>query len=280
MSKYVPDLSSRRWVIIAQQRLGRPNDGDGKKRDCPFCPGQEKETPPEVLRIGKSEPNQPGWQIRVIPNKFPITDFHEVIIHTPDCHRDLESLSLFQVNLIFKIYRDRYNFYKKRGQVLIFCNHRQNAGASLKHSHSQIVVLPFQINLDTLVREPLKNIVKENKYFYVWCPDFSQWPYEVWLSPKKEGGVFGDLTDEEITDLVSIFQKILSRLEHIHKKHRVTELPFAYNFYIYPKENWYLRIIPRFVYRAGFELGTGLSVNVVDPIDASLELAGLEKKIV
>ncbi len=57
-------------------------------------------------------------------------------------------------------------------------------------------------------------------------------------------------------------------------------MDFAYNYYIYPGHNWYLRIIPRFVHRAGFELGTGLNVNIVDPAEASLELRGIESRIV
>ncbi len=44
-----------------------------------------------------------------------------------------------------------------------------------------------------------------------------------------------------------------------------------YNFYIYHGSDWYLRIIPRLIHRAGFELGTGLSVNIVDPTNAAKE---------
>jgi hypothetical protein len=63
-------------------------------------------------------------------------------------------------------------------------------------------------------------------------------------------------------------QKIIKKLDHLYKTNKPSTLPFGYNYYIYPKENWYIRIIPRFVHRAGFELGTGLSVNIVDPHDA------------
>lgn len=271
MSKYVPDISSKRWVIISPQRINRIYQKQ-EKSICPFCPGNEAMTTPEVMRVGKGEPGKPGWDIRVIPNKYPITAFHEVIIHTPDCHKDLEHLSESHLKKIFQVYRTRFNFYRQRGQVMIFCNHRENAGASLKHSHSQLVVLPFQINLDTLAREPMNNIIEQNKYFNLYCPDFSQWPFEVWLAPKKQNTYFGDITDEEISDLVVIFKRVLNVLIKIHKKYKFSTLPFAYNFYIYPKENWYFRLIPRFINRAGFELGTGLSVNIVDPKDAAEEI--------
>lgn len=271
MTKYVPDISSSRWVILSPQRLGRPGE-DGKKYSCPFCPGSEANPTDEVLRYGPGEPTEQGWHLRVVKNKYPITDIHEVIIHSPNHDKDIEDMTLKQVELILQSYRDRYNEHKDKGQVMIFCNHGDHAGASIDHPHSQLVVLPTQINIDALIKEPLQNIVTENKYFSVYCPDFSQWPYEVWIAPKIGDKIFGDIIDEEIEDLAEIMQHILRRLDHIYRTDKISRLPFGYNFYIYPKENWYLRIIPRYIHRAGFELGTGLSVNVIDPAEAAAKL--------
>ncbi|QQG44224.1 MAG: DUF4931 domain-containing protein [Candidatus Roizmanbacteria bacterium] len=280
MSKYVPDISSRRWALIASDRLHRPSESDDSKLNCPFCPGNEKVTGPEVFRMGEGEKDKPGWKVRVIPNKFPITDFHEVIIHSPDHEKDIDSFSLSEITLIFQTYKARFNFYKEKGEVMIFCNHGEHAGASVKHSHSQLVVIPFQINLDLVSSEPLHNVINENKYFHVYCPEFSQWPYEVWLAPKKKEGVFGDIDDKEIEDIAELLKKIIKRLKKIHKEDsKWNIIPFGYNFYIYPKENWYLRVIPRFIHRAGFELGTGLSVNVIDPIDAASALRGEDERV-
>ena len=155
---------------------------------------------------------------------------------------------------------------------MIFCNHGEHSGASLTHPHSQIVVIPSQINLDTLTREPLNNLISETRFFYVYAPDFSQWPYEVWVVPKREGKFFGEINEQEIDNLALIFHDILRKLKKVAFKNKLTNDGFAYNFYIYPKENWYLRIIPRLVHRAGFELGTGLSVNIIDPKEAAEEL--------
>jgi len=271
VSKYVPDISTKRWVIISPLRVDRPTQRK-HKNICPFCPGNEKETPLELMRYGTGHANEKGWTVRVIPNKYPITDIHEVIIHSPSSNKDIEELNVNHVELILKTYRLRYNLHKKSGQVLIFCNHGENAGASLDHPHSQIVVLPNQINLDVVVKEPIQNVIIANKYFDVYCPDFSQWPYEVWIAPRIEKTVFGDILDEHITDLSEIFQSILKKLQRVHKKIAPSHMSFSYNYYIYPKENWYLRIIPRFIHRAGFELGTGLSVNTVDPQQAAEEL--------
>jgi len=282
MSKYIPDISSRRWVIISQQRVLRPEDyaQKTKRKKCPFCSGHEDMAPPEVLRFGSGEPNKPGWKVRVFPNKFPITDLHEVIVHSPDCEKDIKDLPVPQIELILKAYRERYNFYRKKGQVLIFNNHGEHAGASLKHPHSQLVVIPSQINLDALLREPLNNLVFDNKYFYVYCPDFSQWPYEVWITPKEEGKFYGDITDDQITDMAEITKRIFQQLARIYHQSHAFSMPFDYNYYIYPRENWYMRIIPRFVHRAGFELGTGLNVNIIDPLDAALQLKGIESRMV
>jgi UDPglucose--hexose-1-phosphate uridylyltransferase len=271
MTKYVPDISSSRWVILSPQRLGRPGESE-KKFGCPFCDGHEAETTEEVLRYGPGEPGTPGWHLRVIKNKYPITDIHEVFVHSPNHDGDIEDMTPNQVQLILQAYKSRYNEHKDKGQVMIFCNHGEHAGASIDHPHSQLVVLPNQINIDALIKEPLQNIVIDNHYFVVYCPDFSQWPYEVWIAPKNDGSVFGEISDEKIEDLADIMQHIIRRLERIYRTNKVSKLPFGYNYYIYPKENWYLRIIPRYIHRAGFELGTGLSVNIVDPHEAAEKL--------
>lgn len=278
MAKFVPDIKTQRWIVISPVRTQRPDESNGKDKKvvCPFCCGNEDVTPPEILRLGEGHKNCPGWKIRVVPNKFPITDLHEVIIHSPDHDRDIEDFEIDQVELLLTVYRSRFQAHINDGQVMIFCNHGEHAGASLNHPHSQLVVIPKQINLDALVREPVMNLVDDNNFFVTYCPDFSQWPYEVWIAPKKEGTVFGDLTDEELKDLSIIFRRTIKRLKKIYEDPEIKRIhfdaPFAYNFYIHHAKNWFIRIIPRLVHRAGFELGTGLSVNVVDPTVAAGEL--------
>lgn len=286
MAKYVPDVKTQRWVIISPGRTVRPasfrsdqGSSDSAKdtaTSCPFCQGRENLTPPEVYRLGPGEKDKPGWKVRVVPNLYPITDTHEVIIHSPDHENDLEKLPLEQVKLVLISYRDRYRVHERNGQVMIFCNHGEHAGASLQHPHSQLVVVPKQINLDTLSREPINNIVSENGHFLTYCPDFSQWPLEVWIVPKEEGNRFGDTADSDLADLANIFQKVLKQIEAVSRDPSVSQIAlgnmFIYNFYIYHGANWYIRIIPRFVHRAGFELGTGLNVNIIDPTQAAEKL--------
>lgn len=291
VAKFVPDIKTNRWVIIAPARVRQPHDNvptPEKANLCVFCPGNEAINPIELFRIG-GNPADPDWRIRVIPNKFPFTDFHEVIIHSPDHEKDIHDLPLDQVELVLSTYRQRYNFHTKEnnGTVMIFHNHDIHAGASIKHSHTQLAVIPRQINLDAIPREPVQNEVTRTKHFVAYCPDFSQWPYEIWLTPNQfsvsssQFSDFGHITDEQISDLAPLLQKILV---FIHLKFagekalmkqpmdladETGEVP--YNFYIYHGQDWYLRIIPRLVHRAGFELGTGLSVNIVDPSKAAEE---------
>ncbi len=287
MSKYVPDINSHRWVIIASSRLSRPDTAHAsskqkkaKKKPCVFCENNEKLSSTEVFRIGKGKINEPGWKVRVISNKYPITDYHEIVVHSPDHTKNIEDFSKQQVEHVLCAYRERFNYYRKLGQVLIFCNSGEQAGASIEHSHSQIVVIPSQINLDTLAQEPINNVVESSPHFTSFCPDFSQWPYEVWIAPKDGRGKYADLSDQQIEELAGILQKLIKQLKKIYVDHKISRIPFAYNYYIYPGHNWYVRIIPRFVYRAGFELGTGLNVNIVDPSEAALELKGIESKII
>lgn len=282
MAKFVPDVKTQRWIVISTGRQKRPDTVAkpmvaGNHKVDPFEMGNEHLTPPEVFRRGSGEPDTPGWKVRVVPNLFPITDTHEVVIHSPDPVRDIEDLEHEQVRLILATYRERYQHHRKDGHVLIFCNHGKSAGASLTHPHSQIVVVPKQINLDALSREPIQNVVEDNTFFTVYCPDFSQWPYEVWIAPKTENTWFGDIRDDELTDLSKLLKSTLCRLKSCFDDPEVKafrgEIPFSYNYYISHGENWFIRIIPRFIHRAGFELGTGLNVNVVDPKDAALHLA-------
>ncbi len=284
MARFVPDVNTKRWLIIAPKRAGRPfevkektapslltkKNGYQISQSCPFCLGNEHLTPPEIYRW--SNHNTVDWLVRVVPNKYPITDIHEVIIHSPDHFKDIVDFDLLQVEILLKIYRQRYQILTNKGSVIIFNNKGKAAGESLTHPHSQIVVIPKQIMLDLLVLEPVRNVVDENEFFISFCPDFSQWPYEVWLAKKtcafeKHANhcFFGDITDLEIKALAKMLKLTLQKLN-------VKFANLSYNFYISPFSCWYLRIIPRLTERGGFELGTGLSVNIVDPAIVASEL--------
>ena len=80
MSEVRQDQATKRWVIVATDRAKRPRDlvaqqppvepQPAHSEKCPFCPGNESMTPPELYRIGEGAPGAPGWQVRVVPNRF------------------------------------------------------------------------------------------------------------------------------------------------------------------------------------------------------------------
>ena len=287
MAKFIPDINTKRWVIISPQRSNRPNqvkdpkssetiekNGYNYNEECPFCLTHESKTPPEISRVVDPQDSN-KWLVRVVPNKYPITDIHEVIIHSPDHIKDIAEFDAGHIETLVKVYRERYNALSPKGAVMIFNNKGKVSGESLVHPHSQVVIIPKQINLDVLTLEPAHNIVHENTHFVTFCPDFSQWPFETWIAQKgclteghKGNCLFGAINDEQLTGLSHALQSVIKKLTN-----KFPDL--SYNFYIYPYGCWYLRIIPRLTDRAGFELGTGLSVNTVDPSEAARELAGI-----
>ena len=266
MPKYISDIEKKHWTASNPDRLVRTGM-DGKPFRCPFCSGSEADTPPEVYRVGGGEVNKSGWQIRVVPNMFPITEIHEVIIHSPDHNKNVEELSLEQIENIIKTYINRFNFLKDKGKVYIFSNQSLISGASLVHSHSQISVIPQEIPTDTLAAQSVANIVEQVGGFVSYCPDYSEWAYETWIkemSSESQTTNFKDLNENQINNLAKILQSTLLKLKKIHDSNpHYSKKPFGYNFYISPNEPWYLRIIPRFMERAGFELSTGIMVTLL-----------------
>jgi UDPglucose--hexose-1-phosphate uridylyltransferase len=167
------DPITSRWVIISTDRGRRPSDfqtGMPTKRGsfCPFCPGNEHTTPPEILayRRNGGPPDSPGWHVRVVPNKFPALQVegdlarrgegiydkmngigaHEVIIESPNHDGMLPTMSDEQVEEVMWAYRERVLDLKKDDRlryILIFKNHGEQAGASLEHPHSQLIATPI-----------------------------------------------------------------------------------------------------------------------------------------
>lgn len=266
--QFLQNPVSKKWVISAPRRAKRPDVARGAEPICPFCLGREA-VEPEVFRIGGT-PGQPDWQVRVIYNKFPFAPIHEIVIHSPDHHKNFSELPLSQVEFIFQALHSRFQTHKNNGQVVIFNNHGEMGGESLPHPHTQIAVVPKEVVLET---PRLEEVVEDGAelalttvHFDLFCPKTSQWPDEVWIVPKKRGRMFDETIKEELDDLAFIIQHLIAIMteEYGHE--------FPFNFYIYPAGDWYLRFMPRVKTIGGFEITTGIFVNTRDPKDTIVML--------
>jgi len=283
--QFLQNPLSKKWVILAPRRAKRPDVSKGIEPVCPFCPGREGEEV-EVYRVSLSVISNEGerspgdfssatrndkgsdWQVRVIPNKFPFAPIHEIVIHSPDHHKNFDELPLEHVERILQTYRHQYNEHAHKGQVYMFHNRGEAGGESLPHPHSQIAVVPDEVimeipRLDSSAMKQLNNetMTVTTEYFSLFCPATSQWPDEVWIAPKERGRAFGEITDRQIKDFAFVLQRTIQifDLRHGHE--------FPFNFYIYPGGDWYLRLIPRLKKLGGFEIGTGVFVNTQDPAE-------------
>jgi UDPglucose--hexose-1-phosphate uridylyltransferase len=260
--QFLQNPLSKKWVILAPRRAKRPDVASGMEPVCPFCPGKESDE--KTIYEVK---NDRGWQIRVLNNKFPFAPIHEVIIHSPDHHKNFGELPLSQVELILKTYRNRFKKHEKNGQVYIFHNRQSGAGESLPHPHTQLAVVPFEVELDMpRLATPMEmevaakdQVFEETNHFVIFCPRTSQWPDEVWIAPKERGNLFSAIEDSQISDLAFVLSRLIQIFDLRHR------LEFPFNFYIYPGGDWYLKIIPRVKVLGGFEIGTGIYVNTQDP---------------
>jgi UDPglucose--hexose-1-phosphate uridylyltransferase len=173
MSELRRDPLVGRWVLIAPERAGRPSDilpHDPPPRAhelCPFCPGQERYTPPEITarRPGGGDRDGPGWTVRVFPNRYPalrveesvvreaVATFdrmsgigaHEVIVDSPDHSRDLAELDPSQIATVLSVFRERILDLGRDSRlrsISLFKNHGSVAGTTLEHSHCQLVAMP------------------------------------------------------------------------------------------------------------------------------------------
>jgi UDPglucose--hexose-1-phosphate uridylyltransferase len=319
------DPITGRWVIISTDRGIRPTDFVRDKVQirgsgfCPFCLGNEKKTPPEILayRNDGSARDTPGWSLRVVPNKFPALGIegtlnrqgeglydkmngigaHEVIIETPQHNLTLATMPTRKVEDVLWAYRDRILDLEKDRRfkyILIFKNHGEAAGASLEHTHSQLIALPVVpkrvreevdgarehynfkdrcIFCDIIRQEKEKSarLITENEAFVVLAPYAPRFPFETWIIPKTHQCAFEHSQKAEFEQLAPILKDMLSRLD------RVLEWP-AYNYIIHTAPigeavedyfHWHLEIMPKLTKVAGFEWGTGFYINPTPPEESA-----------
>jgi UDPglucose--hexose-1-phosphate uridylyltransferase len=309
MSELRHDALTGRQVLVSPGRAARPHTtagatpADRAPADCPFCPGHEHETPPEVARSGPGAPDTPGWAIRVVGNLYPIvggtgtevTGAHEVLVLSPGHDRPFEALSDAEAVDVVTMLRARARHHAARAHVQLFVNQGRAAGASIAHPHAQLVALDFVppavragirrfaaadadlLLADLAAAERAGTVLPGNVRpgngsadatpVRAWCPLAAATPYEIRLATLDGGPDFAAVDDRSRRALALTLRDVLRAAA------TVLGGP-AYNvvFHDAPADatyHWWIEVVPRLVVLAGFELGTGILVNVIDPVQAA-----------
>ncbi|MBI2671150.1 galactose-1-phosphate uridylyltransferase [Candidatus Woesearchaeota archaeon] len=304
------------WVIISEKRGKRPdlnkktasiNKNKAIDKTCFFCMGNENLTPPEIYSIKKNN----KWLIRVVNNPFPAVEtkirnkiqlkksslspllnsktaygYHEVIIDSNKHNKNLEDYPKEHLKQLFDVFIKRIAKISKEkniGYVGIFKNHKKEAGASIPHSHCQLIAyneFPEKISEEIKTSKKFKSCIYckilamesksprlcfKNKTFIAFAPFASQFPYEITFLPKRHASSIIDLNSKELADLADLLKKTLQKLK---------KLDAAYNFYLHnfpenKKYHFHLKITPRITTLGGFELETGTIINTILPENAA-----------
>ncbi|MBF0171641.1 MAG: galactose-1-phosphate uridylyltransferase [Nitrospinae bacterium] len=311
-----------RWVIIAAERNRRPFSPRSAAAPveadpaCPFCPGAEHETPPEVYAVteGLRLPDTPGWRLRVVPNKFPAlggegpveevgiaglsravsgVGFHEVIIETPDHFTPFARLAPEEIAEVLLAVKRRFLHYKSDPRIVsaqFFKNQGPEAGASLAHTHCQIIAMPMAPHRlaeelagaraahDRLggcvycraMEEALlagDRIVEDGEDYLVYAPWAPRFPFETWIAPMSHRPRFEAMEDDELIALARTLKRTLARLDRAlggaPYNMALASAPFdagSPDWY-----HWRLEILPVTARPAGFEWGSGFFINATPP---------------
>jgi UDPglucose--hexose-1-phosphate uridylyltransferase len=328
MSELRKDPIVGRWVIISTERSKRPSNFESKQISksneafCPFDYGNEDKTPHEILAIRKdgSQPDKPGWSLRVVPNKFPALQIegelnregngmydkmngigaHEVIIETNEHNRIMSNFTIPMMRDVLWTYRERIRDLKRDRRfkyILIFKNHGEAAGASLEHTHSQLIALPI---IPIAVEEELHGskdyyeykercifcdmvrwemtekdrLVTQNVDFIAFTPYASRFPFETWVLPRRHFSHYETISDDMLESLANIFLEVLGKLD------KALNYP-SFNFILHTSPltadqidyyHWHFEIMPVLTKVAGFEWGTGFFINPTSPEQAAAYL--------
>ncbi|XP_062005333.1 ADP-glucose phosphorylase [Rosa rugosa] len=327
MGEIRKDWVTNRWVIFSPARAKRPSDFKSKspatptqqqyQQSCPFCLGNEHDCAPEIFRV---PPDDPKWNLRVIQNMYPALSradvpvpvpaqeesysslgqvmtgfgFHDVVVETPLHSVQLSDLSPTQIAHVLRAYTTRIQHLITNHSikyVQVFKNHGASAGASMSHSHSQMMALPIvppavAARLDSMkdyfnrtgkcsICEFNSNdlLIHASPHFISIVPYAATFPFEMWIIPLTHSPHFHELDADKAVDLGGILKLMLRKMAL-----QLNNPPF--NFMIQtsplqdgaselPHSHWFLQIIPQLSVAAGFEIGTGCYINPVFPEDAA-----------
>ena len=318
----------QRWVIVSAERSARPVAEAGYAGaqtgdlPCPFCPGHEAKTLPEITanRPADTAPDSPGWRVRVVPNKYPALrpdapeleglgplfgrrggkGHHEVIVEGEDHTRSVSELAPDRMQEVVSVYRERFRALSTVSgleSAVLIKNVGIEAGASIEHSHSQLIatpLLPPTLELEmrsaaewrrqgrdciwcSIIREERarqERVVFEEGGLIALCPWASRFPYETWILPRAHASHFERATDRDVVELATCTQRLLNAVEAcLHRppyNYVVHSAPFPTGESL--DYHWRLSLLPRITHAAGYEQATGLYINPLLPETAAADL--------
>jgi UDPglucose--hexose-1-phosphate uridylyltransferase len=320
------DPITSRWVIISTERGRRPSDfGQPPERRrggfCPFDPGNEDKTPGEVYAAGEPgrKPNAPGWTLRVVPNKFPALRIegdldrtgegvydrmngigaHEVVIESPDHAATLSTMPPSRVLEVLRAFQARINDLRndvRLRYVLVFKNHGESAGATLEHTHSQLIALPIvpkevveelegmrgyyaykeRCLLCDIVRQETAQgvrVVAEDASTVAMEPFAPRFPFETWILPKRHEAAYEATGREGLESLARLMSETLRRLDKV-----LATPPYNFVLHTFPLQgshvdpasyHWHFEVIPKLTRVGGFEWGSDFYINPTLPEEAA-----------
>ena len=272
---------------MAPGRRLRPGEAVGRippatleeVEQCPFCAGREHLTPPETLRLGSGP-----WQVRVFPNRYPAFDRQEIVVHAPRHVRTLAELSGEQLALMAEAWQLRARDARDQGFPYLhaFVNEGRAAGASLAHTHSQLVPLPepppaVAAELPRLDRRDCVlcrltaaeladggHVVLEDDGVVLLAHPAGQMPYELLIAPLEHRA--SGLADGRL--LVAALRLLAEGIRRLRR----LEGAVAWNAWLHDAGHWHLEVVPRLNMLGGAELGAGIYVNAVAPEQAATAL--------
>jgi UDPglucose--hexose-1-phosphate uridylyltransferase len=284
----VPDVRfdslGRRHVILAPERARRgapevePFAAD--PAPCDFCGGREDRTPPETFSIREpgTEPNTPGWRVRVVPNLYPATALHEVVVHTPDHYEHFEDQDGAHRTDVLRAYRARMRDVPTEATIIVW-NRGRAAGASRTHAHGQIFgldVVPPTLQRESstfgedtcalcqLGQDADLHIVERDGYLIMAHPV----PFvadELLVVPPHSPRF------EDLDDLAPTAEALASTLRLLAQA-----VPFNLVFHSAPtgadRFHWHAHLMPRTAVWGGLEMGAELPIVAADPYETARRL--------
>lgn len=287
------DYFKDEYVIIAPKRAKRPHksaQADEADKTCYFCPENFSD---EIITY--QDNNEAGdWEIVSVINKFAALSTDnpraygqaEVIIETRKHGLDINDFSTDHIVRIFNAYINRYTELRNLDgirHVILFKNEGGKAGASIAHTHSQIMALPllppkvesemmafqkYRLEKATcpycdIIREETdkSRVIWEDDNLFVLAPYASDSPYGAWFMPKRHIRLISELSHAEKESFAKALKLVLGKLD---------ELGISYNYFVENAVNnedyhMHIKLAPRPNVWAGLELGTGVIINPIPP---------------